>query len=273
MASAVTSQDESARSRLRRDDQPRAVRRRRPGVPRRPRHQASTGDLRLGARDPTVSASSPSGHRSSRPPIWPRPGRGPRPSSTPASGGSPVRRPTADGACPATTSGSTTAWPADYKIPSMAVYGIGLGMVAPTILAHATEEVKQATLRPMYRGDIVGCQLFSEPSSGSRPRLAPDQSRARRRRMDHQRPEGVDVGGPSVRHRRDRLPERSRSAQAPAASPASSSTCTHPGVEVRPLRQMTGGRRSTRSSSPTSGSPIPTAWATSTADGRWPSPP
>lgn len=56
---------------------------------------------------------------------------------------------------------------ADYRAPSMAVYGIGLGMVAPTILAHATDEVKEAYLRPMYRGDIVGCQLFSEPSSGS----------------------------------------------------------------------------------------------------------
>jgi alkylation response protein AidB-like acyl-CoA dehydrogenase len=67
---------------------------------------------------------------------------------------------------------------ADYRIPSMAVFGIGLGMVAPTILAHATEEVKQATLRPLYRGDIVGCQLFSEPSSGSD--LASLQTRAER---------------------------------------------------------------------------------------------
>src|ERR1700722_2547489 len=42
---------------------------------------------------------------------------------------------------------------ADYKTPSMAAYGIGLGMVAPTILAHATDPVKEAYLRPMYRGD------------------------------------------------------------------------------------------------------------------------
>ena len=40
-------------------------------------------------------------------------------------------------------------------------------MVAPTILAHATEEVKERYLRPMYRGDIVACQLFSEPGAGS----------------------------------------------------------------------------------------------------------
>ena len=30
----------------------------------------------------------------------------------------------------------------EYQTPSLSIYGIGLGMVAPTILAHATEEVK-----------------------------------------------------------------------------------------------------------------------------------
>ncbi len=69
---------------------------------------------------------------------------------------------------------------ADYRTPSMAAYGIGLGMVAPTILAHATDEVKEAYLRRMHRGDIVGCQLFSEPSSGSD--LASLQTRAVTRR-------------------------------------------------------------------------------------------
>jgi acyl-CoA dehydrogenase len=54
-----------------------------------------------------------------------------------------------------------------FNIPSQAVFGIGLGMIAPTILAHATEEVKEKYLRNLYRGDIVACQLFSEPSAGS----------------------------------------------------------------------------------------------------------
>ena len=83
---------------------------------------------------------------------------------------------TAAGGWAASTSGSTPHVAADYRDPSMSVYGIGLGMVAPTILAHATDEVKEAYLRPMYRGDIVGCQLFSEPSSGSD--LASLQTRA-----------------------------------------------------------------------------------------------
>src|SRR5438270_9846708 len=56
---------------------------------------------------------------------------------------------------------------ARFDTPSEQPFGIGLGMVAPTILAHATDKVKEAYLRKMYRGDIVGCQLFSEPAAGS----------------------------------------------------------------------------------------------------------
>ena len=51
--------------------------------------------------------------------------------------------------------------------PPDPAFGIGLGMVAPTILAHATDPVKDAYLRNLYRGDIVACQLFSEPVAGS----------------------------------------------------------------------------------------------------------
>ncbi len=66
-------------------------------------------------------------------------------------------------------------------------------MVAPTILAHATEEVKERYLRKMYRGDIVGCQLFSEPGAGSDLAGLQTQGDPRRRRMDHHRPEGLDL--------------------------------------------------------------------------------
>jgi alkylation response protein AidB-like acyl-CoA dehydrogenase len=65
-----------------------------------------------------------------------------------------------------------------YKVPSTTPFGIGLGMVAPTILAHATPEVREAYLRKMHRGDIVGCQLFSEPIAGSD--LAGIQTKAER---------------------------------------------------------------------------------------------
>ncbi len=45
--------------------------------------------------------------------------------------------------------------------------GIGLGMAAPTILAFGTEEQKQRWLRPLWTGEEVWCQLFSEPGAGS----------------------------------------------------------------------------------------------------------
>ena len=59
---------------------------------------------------------------------------------------------------------------ARYDVPDQGFFGIGLGMVAPTIQDHATPEVAAEVLPKMYRGDIVGCQLFSEPGAGSENR-------------------------------------------------------------------------------------------------------
>ena len=47
------------------------------------------------------------------------------------------------------------------------VFGIGIGMLGPTIMAHGTDEQKQRFLNRMARGDDIWCQLFSEPSAGS----------------------------------------------------------------------------------------------------------
>ena len=44
---------------------------------------------------------------------------------------------------------------------------IGMGMAAPTIGAFGTEEQKRKFLRPLYIGDHIYCQLFSEPGAGS----------------------------------------------------------------------------------------------------------
>src|SRR5579872_374615 len=65
---------------------------------------------------------------------------------------------------------------ARFETPSQAPRGIGLGMIAPTILAHGTDVAKDRYLRALWRGDIIACQLFSEPGAGSD--LASLQTRA-----------------------------------------------------------------------------------------------
>jgi alkylation response protein AidB-like acyl-CoA dehydrogenase len=44
---------------------------------------------------------------------------------------------------------------------------IGIGMVAPTIAFHGTQAQRDAHLRSLYTGEVVWCQLFSEPGAGS----------------------------------------------------------------------------------------------------------
>ena len=44
---------------------------------------------------------------------------------------------------------------------------IGYGMCAPTIISHGTDEQKERYLRPLFTAEEIWCQLFSEPGSGS----------------------------------------------------------------------------------------------------------
>jgi alkylation response protein AidB-like acyl-CoA dehydrogenase len=128
----------------------------------------------------------------------------------------------------------------DYLTPSQSIYGIGLGMVAPTILVHATDEVKEAYLRKMYRGEIVACQLFSEPSSGSD--LASLQTRAVRdgdewvingQKVWTSGAQMSDIGEIICRTDPDQPKHRGLTGFVVDMHA--------PGVDVRPLRQMTGG--------------------------------
>ncbi len=44
---------------------------------------------------------------------------------------------------------------------------IGYGMVAPTLVAHGTPEQQARYLRPLFPCEEIWCQLFSEPGAGS----------------------------------------------------------------------------------------------------------
>ncbi len=127
-----------------------------------------------------------------------------------------------------------------YDVPDQSFFGIGLGMVAPTIADHADPEVAADLLPKMYRGDVVGCQLFSEPGAGSD--LASLQMKAERdgdewivtgQKVWTSGAHYSDVGEVICRTDAD-LPKHKGLTGFIVDMRA-------PGVEIRPLRQMTGG--------------------------------
>jgi alkylation response protein AidB-like acyl-CoA dehydrogenase len=127
-----------------------------------------------------------------------------------------------------------------YEVPDQGYFGIGLGMVAPTIKDHAQPHVKARYLPAMYRADLVGCQLFSEPGAGSD--LAGLQTKAVRdgdewvitgQKVWTSGAHYSDVGEIICRTDPD-LPKHKGLTGFIVDMHA-------PGVEVRALRQMTGG--------------------------------
>lgn len=128
----------------------------------------------------------------------------------------------------------------EYKTPPLGAFQIGLGMVAPTILAHASQSARDKYLRAMWRGDIVGCQLFSEPGAGSD--LASLQCKAERdgdewvvtgQKVWTSGAQFSDIG--EIICRTDAgLPKHKGLTGFIVDMQAQ-------GVEIRPLRQMTGG--------------------------------
>ena len=49
----------------------------------------------------------------------------------------------------------------------MSLYLVGIGMAGPTLIAHGSDEQKQRHLEPILRAEQGICQLFSEPGAGS----------------------------------------------------------------------------------------------------------
>ena len=116
---------------------------------------------------------------------------------------------------------------------------IGLSMAGPTIIAHGTEEQKARYLKPILAADEIWCQGFSEPDAGSD--LAAVRTKAERR-GDAYIVNGQKVWS-SFAHIADFCILVTQSdLEAPRYRNLTYLLVDMhvPGVEVRPLRQITG---------------------------------
>lgn len=121
-----------------------------------------------------------------------------------------------------------------------AINVIGLGMAAPTILAYADRETQERLLRPLYTGEEVWCQMFSEPGAGSD--LAGLATSAVKQENGDWVVNGQKVWT-SLAHHADYAILVTRSD--PDAVKHRGMTYFYvkmdtPGIDVRPLRQITG---------------------------------
>ncbi|EFC79597.1 acyl-CoA dehydrogenase family protein [Parafrankia sp. EUN1f] len=127
-----------------------------------------------------------------------------------------------------------------FDVPDMSPLRIGLGTISPVLVAFGTPELIETYAVPMQRGDLIGCQLFSEPGAGSD--LAGVRTRAIRRGddwvIDGQKVwtsngSFADIGLAIVRTDADAPKHRGLTL---FVVPMDT-----PGVEVRRIRQLTGG--------------------------------
>ncbi|OZD59754.1 acyl-CoA dehydrogenase [Rhodococcus sp. 06-1059B-a] len=128
----------------------------------------------------------------------------------------------------------------EYLIPSKGPLSVSLGMVAPTLAQFGSNETKSTWLRGLRRGDVVGCQLFSEPGAGSD--LAAVRTRAQQSTTGGEwRVTGQKVWT-SGAHYSDIGIALTRTSDGPRHRNLTAFVVdmSSPGVEVRPLRQITG---------------------------------
>ncbi|WP_214104117.1 acyl-CoA dehydrogenase family protein [Acrocarpospora catenulata] len=116
---------------------------------------------------------------------------------------------------------------------------IGHGMCAPTLVVWGTEEQKRRHLRPLFTGEEIWCQLFSEPGAGSD--VAGLAARARRDGAEWVA-DGQKVWT-TMAHRSSwglLIARTDPDAVKHQGLTAFLLDMSAPGVEVRPLYQLTG---------------------------------
>lgn len=129
---------------------------------------------------------------------------------------------------------------AGYDVPAQTMLGAGINTVAPTIEGHGPAWMQQEYLTGIHRADIVASQLLSEPEAGSD--LAAVRTRAV---LDGD--EWV-INGQKVWSSKAHLAHAGLLlARTDPSAPKHHGLTTFllptdlPGVDIRPLRQITGG--------------------------------
>jgi alkylation response protein AidB-like acyl-CoA dehydrogenase len=126
-----------------------------------------------------------------------------------------------------------------FAVPDQSCLRIGIGTIGPTIQQLGSSSLKERVLRKLHRGDVIACQLFSEPEAGSD--LAGVRTHAVR--------DGDDwvLNGQKIWTSHARVADiglalcRSDPSSKHGGLMAFLVDMKAPGVEVRALRQMTGG--------------------------------
>jgi alkylation response protein AidB-like acyl-CoA dehydrogenase len=117
---------------------------------------------------------------------------------------------------------------------------LGVSLLAPTLLAHGSDWQKETYLEKILSGDLIFCQGFSEPDAGSD--LAGLRARAERRDgkwvLDGQK---TWSSGAHYADRSFLLARSDPQAEAHRGITFFLVDMHQPGVEVRRIRQMTGG--------------------------------
>ncbi len=147
-----------------------------------------------------------------------------------------------------------------------ATFGIGVGMALPVLRDHASPELQDRFLRPGLRGEEVWCQLYSEPGAGSD--LAGLTTRAERD-GDEWVVDGQKVWTSGAQHSDFAILLARTDLDLPKHAGITMFVLPmdQPGVEVRPLRQMTGDAEFNEVF--LNGARIPRSWVVGEVNGGW----